>query len=198
MTDTRPTRRRSSARILAGAALAGVATLTVAACGSSPASSSTKTPTSPSASPAPGGGSAAAYTVATATVGQVGTVLVNGEGRTLYLLDSEKGGKLTCTETNGCTKVWPDTELPDGVTKAVSGSGVNSTLVSTVKSPDGKLYLTYGPSQWPLYTYSGDSAPGQAHGQGIHSFGGVWSAITPAGNAAAASQGTSSSTRSGY
>lgn len=185
MTDTRPARRPIPGRTMAWGALAAVATLTVAACGSSAASSSTKAPTS-----------AAAYTVATATVGQVGTVLVNGEGRTLYLLDSEKGGKLTCTDANGCTKVWPDTELPNGVSNGVSGSGVNSTQLGTVKSADGKLYLTYGPSRWPLYTYSGDSAPGQAHGQGIHSFGGVWSAVTPAGIAAAASQGPS--TGGGY
>lgn len=125
-------------------------------------------------------------------------MLVNGQGHTLYLLGSEKGGKLTCTDANGCTKVWPDTELPDGVTKGVASGGVDSTLLSAVKSPDGKLYLAYGASQWPLYTFSGDSAPGEAHGQNIHSFGGTWSAITSAGNPATGSSGgTSSSTGGG-
>lgn len=199
MTDTHPTQRRLSARVLAGLALAAGGALAVTGCGSSQAVSSTKTTPSPSATQPPGKGSATAYTIKTATVPSLGTVLVNGQGRTLYLLSSEKGGKLTCTDANGCTKVWPDAELPAGVTTGVAGGGVDSTLLSTVKTPDGKLYLAYGPSQWPLYTFSGDSAPGEAHGQNIHSFGGTWSAITSAGNAATGSSGgTSSSTSGGY
>ncbi|HEV7626309.1 MAG TPA: hypothetical protein VGO89_07420, partial [Streptomyces sp.] len=33
----------------------------------------------------------------------------------------------------------------------------------------------------PLYTFSGDSAPGQTKGQGINLNGGVWTVVTPAG-----------------
>ncbi|MGH9076838.1 MAG: COG4315 family predicted lipoprotein [Acidimicrobiales bacterium] len=118
-------------------------------------------------------------------MGGLGSVLVDGGGRTLYLLSSEAGGKLTCTDASGCTNVWPDTELPDGVTHGVAGAGVSASSLGTVTSPDGKLYLVYGPSKWPLYTFSGDSAPGQANGQGIHSFGGTWSAVSPGGDAVA-------------
>jgi predicted lipoprotein with Yx(FWY)xxD motif len=106
-------------------------------------------------------------------------VLVDGAGRTLYLLSSEAGGKLTCTDANGCTKVWPDTELPSGVTQATAGSGLQASLLGTVKSADGKLYVTYG--GYPLYQFSGDTGPGLVNGQGIKSFGGSWSAMTPAG-----------------
>ena len=123
---------------------------------------------------------ASAYTVSTATVPPFGQVLVNGDGRTLYLLTSEKGGKLTCTDDNGCTKVWPDTELPSGVTSGVAGSGADASLLGTVKSADGHLYLTYG--GWPLYTYSGDSGSGQSHGSGIMSFGGTWWTLGADGN----------------
>jgi len=145
--------------------------LAVAACGSSSGSGGAAT--------SGGSGSAAAYTVATATVSGT-AVLVNGDGRTFYLLTSEQGGKLTCTDDNGCTKVWPDTELPSGVTSGVAGSGADASLLGTVKSADGHLYLTYG--GWPLYTYSGDSGSGQSHGSGIMSFGGTWWTLGADGN----------------
>jgi predicted lipoprotein with Yx(FWY)xxD motif len=42
---------------------------------------------------------------------------------------------------------------------------------------DGNLQLAY--NGWPLYTYSGDSASGQTNGNGITSFGGVWTIARP-------------------
>jgi predicted lipoprotein with Yx(FWY)xxD motif len=170
MTGT--TWRRASARPLVGAALAATAALAIAACGSS--NSSSTQPKSASGG-SPKGGTA----VATANVNGVGTVLVNGDGRTLYILTSEKGGKLTCTDDNGCTKVWPDTELPHGTTHATAGPGARASLLGTVKSKDGSLYVTY--AGYPLYTYARDTASGQAKGQGIKSFGGTWWAISPSG-----------------
>jgi predicted lipoprotein with Yx(FWY)xxD motif len=123
----------------------------------------------------------AGLTIGTSNVPGVGNVLVNAkDGKTLYLLTSEQGGKLTCTDDNGCTKVWPDTELPSGVSSGIAGNGVNSSLLSTVKTSDGHLYVTY--NGWPLYTYSGDSGPMQSHGQGIQSFGGTWYALDASGN----------------
>ena len=101
----------------------------------------------------------------------MGTVLVNGQGKTLYLLTSEKGGKITCTASNGCTQVWPETVVTSG-TAAAAGSGVQSALLGTVKGASGNLEVTY--NHWPLYTFSGDSGPGVAKGQGLTSFGGTW------------------------
>lgn len=159
----RTVRRSATLAVSAGAGLL------VAACGGG----SSPTPSTST------GGSNAAITVAAANVSGLGTVLVNGDGRTLYILSSEQGGKLTCTDDNGCTKVWPDTELPSGVSSGVAGSGVDSSKLSTVKSAGGKLYLTYG--GWPLYTYTGDSGTMQSHGQGITSFGGTWYALSTSG-----------------
>ena len=136
----------------------------------------------------------AAITVMTASVPGVGTVLVNGDNRTLYQLSSEQGGKLTCTDDNGCTKIWPDTELPAGKTAGIAGTGIQASLLSTVKSSDGKLYLTY--NTYPLYTFSGDTGPGTAAGQGITSFGGTWTAITPAGTPATSAGAAPTSTAS--
>lgn len=156
--------------------LLGGASLLLAACGGSSDTSSSG-----------GGGAAAAYTFSTANVAGLGTVLVNGDNRTIYILSSEAGGKLTCTDDNGCTKVWPDTELPSGVSAGIAGNGAQSSQLGTVKSPDGKLYVTYG--GYPLYTYSGDSGPKQNHGQNITSFGGTWYAIDASGKPVTTSTG---------
>ena len=169
--------------------LIGVASLAVvgAACGSS-THSATPPGTSPPATSGPAtsvpaasgtAGSATAYTVSAQQVGTTGTLLVNGDGRTLYLLSSEKGGKLTCTDANGCTTYWAPVKLPSGVAKAVAGSGVNASLLSSVRSSTGVLYVTYG--GWPLYTFSGDSASGSANGVGVVSFGGTWYGVSTSG-----------------
>ena len=170
----RPLGRSSAYRLLGGSLVLGAA-ITVAACGSSSSSTASG---SGSASSAPAGASSStpAVTISAKSVPGVGTVLVNGQGRTLYLLSSEKGGKITCTDDNGCTKVWPDTELPKGMTAATAGSGVQASLLGTVKDASGALYVTY--NSWPLYTFSGDAGPAVAHGQGITSFGGTWYALT--------------------
>ncbi|MEA2566919.1 MAG: hypothetical protein QOD49_2096 [Actinomycetota bacterium] len=185
---------RRGRRLLSAGALGAAAVLAFAACSKSTTAGtgSTSSPSSSatSSSPTANADADAAITVATASIPGVGTVLVNGSGQTLYLLSSEQGGKLTCTDANGCTKVWPDTELPSGKTAGIAGAGVQASLLSTVKTADGKLYLTY--NTFPLYTFTGDTKTGTAAGQGITSFGGTWSAITPAGAAATTSSASSS------
>ena len=181
MRNTHIQARPRRSRVLKAAAVptTAAAALLLAACGSSGstnasagsggggASSTTAAPTSTS-----GGASSDMITVSSANVPGFGTVLVNGSGRTLYILSSEKDGKITCTDDNGCTKVWPDTELPSGQTAAHAGTGINTALLGTVKDAKGSLYVTYG--GFPLYTFSGDNAAGQANGEGITSFGGTW------------------------
>jgi predicted lipoprotein with Yx(FWY)xxD motif len=108
----------------------------------------------------------------------VGTVLVDGRGQTLYMLTSEKGGKITCTQANGCTQAWPETLLSNG-TAAKAGRGVQSSLLGTVKDASGNPEVTY--NHWPLYTFSGDSGPGVAKGQGLTSFGGTWYVLNGSG-----------------
>jgi predicted lipoprotein with Yx(FWY)xxD motif len=107
-------------------------------------------------------------------------VLVNSQGMTLYVLTSEQGGKITCTDDSGCTKVWPDNELPKGVTSATAGTGVDASKLGTVKNAAGDNYVSYG--GYPLYTFSHDSGPGTANGQGIVSFGGTWETMATSGN----------------
>lgn len=183
--------------LLTRGGLAAAAVVLLAACGSS---STTKTAASTTPSTSATTTAASGITIATASVPGVGTVLVNAkDGRTLYLLTSEQGGKLTCTDANGCTTVWPDTELPAGVTAATAGMGVDASKLGTVKSADGNLYVTY--ASYPLYEFSHDSAAGDAKGQGISSFGGTWWVVSPAGTpvtAAATATTAATPTSSGY
>jgi predicted lipoprotein with Yx(FWY)xxD motif len=178
-------------QLLVGSLALGAAA-TVAACGSS--SSSGAAAGSSTSAPAEAS-SAAAVTISAKDVPGVGTVLVNGQGQTLYLLTSEKGGKITCTAANGCTQVWLETVLASGTTAATAGSGVQSSLLGTVKGASGELEVTY--NHWPLYTFSGDSGPGAAKGEGIATFGGTWYVLNSSGNPVTSSQ-SSPSTGGGY
>jgi predicted lipoprotein with Yx(FWY)xxD motif len=176
--------------LLAGTLALGTAA-TVAACGSS--SSSTAAGAPGSSAPA-GTSSAASATISAKSVPGVGTVLVNGQGQTLYMLTSEKGGKITCTQANGCTQAWPETLLTNGA--ATAGRGVQASLLGTVKDTSGNLEVTY--NHWPLYTFSGDSGPGVAKGQGLTSFGGTWYVLNGSGNPVISSQSGNASSGGGY
>jgi predicted lipoprotein with Yx(FWY)xxD motif len=179
-------RPRITTLLLATAAAA----VALVACGNSSKTTGGAT-SSTTAAPAAGGGAA---TVQTANVSGAGTVLVNAQGGTLYVLTSEKGGKITCTNATGCATVWPAVELPSGMTHAVAGSGVQASLLGTV-SASGQSRVTY--ASYPLYTYSGDTGPGVASGKGISSFGGTWWPISPAGTLVTGSSSSSSTTTGG-
>jgi predicted lipoprotein with Yx(FWY)xxD motif len=166
--------RPGARRVLYGGLVLG-AVATVAACGSS----SSSTGAGSGASSSPGTSSSAAATISAKNVGGFGPVLVDGQGRTLYMLTSEKGGKRTCTDANGCTKFWPEITLPAGTAAAKAGSGVQASLLGTVKDASGTVETTY--NGWPVYTYAGDSGPGQAKGEGITSFGGTWYVLNASG-----------------
>jgi predicted lipoprotein with Yx(FWY)xxD motif len=178
---------------LLAATLALGAAVTVAACGSS---SSSTAAGSPSSSAPAGASSSASAAISAKSVPGLGTVLVNGQGQTLYMLTSEKGGKITCTAANGCTQAWPETVLTSGATTPTAGSGVQASLLGTVKDASGNLEVTY--NHWPLYTFSGDSGPGVAKGQGLTSFGGTWYVLNGSGNPVTSSPSGTASSGGGY
>jgi predicted lipoprotein with Yx(FWY)xxD motif len=117
--------------------------------------------------------------IKTAATSNLGTILVNSQGRTLYTLTSETGGKITCTVSSGCTAYWSEVDLPSGVSAASAGGSANLALLGTEAGATGTV-VTY--NGWPLYTFSGDSGPGQETGQGVSSFGGTWYVISAAGS----------------
>jgi predicted lipoprotein with Yx(FWY)xxD motif len=186
--------RRGMRRAGIGLALATVGVV-AAACSSSPtASSSTTTASTATSSTTTSSTSASGSTavVDTAVVPGLGTILVNSSGRTLYLFTTDKQSTSTCT--GGCLMAWPPLVASGNPT---AGSGVKASLLGTVRNPDGSTQVTY--NHWPLYTFIGDRAPGQARGQGNLTSGGYWWVLGTNGMAveAKASSTTSSTSASG-
>ena len=137
----------------------------------------TTTPAGARAVPAPTTGTAPSYEVRTGTVAGLGTVLVAGNGLTLYMFVPDKrSGVSTCYGV--CATAWPPLLLT-GTSAPVYGPGANPNLLSTTKRSDGTVQVTY--NGWPLYLWVADSEPGQATGQGINNNGGLWYVLNPAG-----------------
>lgn len=104
----------------------------------------------------------------------IGTIIVTGQGRTLYMFAADKHGKSACY--GQCANYWPPL-LTSG--KPTAGKGAKASLLGTTRRKDGKLQVTY--NGHPLYTYVSDTKAGQATGQGLNLSGGLWWAISPAG-----------------
>jgi predicted lipoprotein with Yx(FWY)xxD motif len=120
---------------------------------------------------------------ANATLGK--PVVISPQGRTLYALSPETSGHLLC-KTDECFKVWPPVTVKSSKVKLKAASGVQGHL-GILRRSNGTLQVTLRGE--PLYRFSGDSGKGQAHGQGIESFGGKWHAVT-----ASSSEATSTPT----
>jgi predicted lipoprotein with Yx(FWY)xxD motif len=116
---------------------------------------------------AAGPGTSAAGALKTAKIGGV-TVLTSAKGFTLYWFAPDTPSKSNCN--GGCAAYWP----PVTGTPA-AGPGVPGKL-GTIKRSDGTMQATY--NGHPLYTYIGDTAPGQAHGNNINLNGGLWHEMT--------------------
>lgn len=151
----------------------GVA-LAVAGCGGSSNSSgesaygggSESTATSKSTSSESGGGAA---TLAVKNLGgDVGSVLVDSKGFTLYYFEKDKqGGKSTCY--GPCAAGWP----PMTTEGAAEGmGGVRASKLGTTKRNDGTMQVTY--AGWPLYTFVEDKKPGEDNGTDVKAFGATW------------------------
>lgn len=158
-------------RTLASGAIALVAVLAVA-CGGG----STSTSTSPSAASTASPAAAAATKIAVATDAKLGQILVDDKGITLYLFVADTGSTSTCYSS--CAQIWPPV-LTTGAPQA--GTGVQASLLGTTTRTDGKVEATYGGH--PLYYFVQDKKAGDATGQGVNGFGGLWWTVSPAGTA---------------
>jgi predicted lipoprotein with Yx(FWY)xxD motif len=103
-----------------------------------------------------------------------GKVLVDGNGRTLYLFEADKGTMSKCD--GACAAAWPPLTSSG---KPTAGAGVNASKLGTTKRPDGTTGVTY--AGHPLYTYAGDTAKGQTAGEGLTDYGAEWYALSAAG-----------------
>jgi predicted lipoprotein with Yx(FWY)xxD motif len=108
---------------------------------------------------------------------ELGPILTDGEGMSLYILDADQGGESTCYDA--CAEAWPPAVL---VSDPEVGEEVNTTLIRVIERTDGKTQLTY--NGYPLYYYWEDEAPGDVKGHQIASPLGLWTAISPDGETA--------------
>jgi predicted lipoprotein with Yx(FWY)xxD motif len=155
--------------VVATAGAVPLAALAVAACGG-------------------GGGTATASppktsTGASATVGvantNLGSILVNSTGRTLYRFKADVGTNSECS--GACATAWPPL-LATGTPTA--GTGLTASKLGTITRSGGNHQVTY--DGHPLYLFVKDQKPGQTTGQGVTAFGAAWFALTPSGNQASA------------
>jgi predicted lipoprotein with Yx(FWY)xxD motif len=121
-----------------------------------------------------GGSSGGGATVDVAKNSQLGSILVDSQGRTLYTFAKDTGAQSTCM--GACAQSWPPLTAKGHPT---AGNGVNASMLGTSKRSDGSIQVTYGGH--PLYSYTGDTAPGQVNGNGSTAFGAVWNAVQPSG-----------------
>ena len=163
---------RNGLRMLLALPAVAAAAAVLAACSSSGTSSTSGGSSSTStSSPA----AATAGSLKTTTIGGA-TVLTNSKGFTLYSFAPDTSTKSNCNGT--CAQNWPPVQGP------ATASGVKGTF-GTIKRSDGSTQATF--DGHPLYTFVGDTAPGQAKGNGLNALGGLWHEITTSGTAPAGS-----------
>lgn len=155
----------------------GVA-LAVAGCGGG----STQTASGESKGGHYGGGSSSAAgpgaaSVSVASVGDLGKVIVDSEGLTLYYFEKDKNGKSACYKA--CASAWPP--LTTGGAPQAAG-GAESSKLGTSNRKDGTTQVTY--AGWPLYTYVADAKSGEDNGTDVDSFGAAWYPLHPNGEKA--------------
>jgi len=163
---------RTRALAVAGIAAAGIA---IAGCGGSDSGGGA---TAANGYGAPSGtvkDSSGAASVDLAKTG-LGKALVDGQGRTLYLFEADKGTKSACD--GACAAAWPPLTTTG---KPTAGSGIAAAKLGTSERGDGTTGVTY--NGHPLYYYAGDSAPGQTSGQGLDDYGAEWYVLSASGNA---------------
>jgi predicted lipoprotein with Yx(FWY)xxD motif len=176
--------RRRFTLIVAAAWLAAMA-LVVAGCGGSMSSSPTTTH-------GVGGSTHASAALVSTRMIKGRTVLVNNRGFTLYTFAPDQHKRVTCT--GSCAAVWPPLKLKAGQKPTASGAAQAAKLASDKNSAGGNV-VTY--AGWPLYTYTADTMPGEAKGQGLNLNGGVWHVITPTGMVIMNTVGSGSGSTSG-
>lgn len=147
------------------APMLGIAAL-LAACGSGAAAPTTAPATTAPVTQAPASEAppAATGTAIALADTSLGTILVDGQGLTLYMFTADADGKSACS--GDCRASWPPVT---GTGDPVLGAGLNAADFATITRDDGATQVTF--HAMPLYTFAGDKATGDANGQGV---GGKW------------------------
>jgi predicted lipoprotein with Yx(FWY)xxD motif len=159
--------RSTSITIVAAGSVRLLGALAVAGCGSSGGSNSSGSPTPPQTA----SGRPATFGVANVSLE---SILVDSQGRTLYLFRGDSRRRSACS--GACAVDCPPLRVTG---KPPAGQGAKASIVATSARLDGKAQITH--NGHPLYVFSGDQEPGDTNGQGVNAFGGLWYAVSPAG-----------------
>lgn len=148
-----------------------VVPLAIAGCGGDDDDNGTTSAGTETTSTQAGGGSGV---VSVADNPDLGKILVDANGVTLYLFEKDEGGESACY--GGCAAEWPP-YTTSGQPQAQGGA--LAPKLGTTKRDDGSTQVTY--AGFPLYTYIGDSGPGDTNGNDLEAFGAEWYALQPSG-----------------
>jgi predicted lipoprotein with Yx(FWY)xxD motif len=123
-----------------------------------------------SAPPTTGTGAVPSATATTLDLANsnLGQILVDSQGRSLYLFGADAGTNSTCTSA-GCVAEWPPL-IANGTPQV--GVGLPANELGTTTRADGHQQITY--AGHPLYYFAGDTQPGTTAGQGLNDNGGPW------------------------
>lgn len=179
----------------------GVLALVLAACGGSSSSSSSEQTSSGSAGSkaseeGEGGGKPVKAApnaeegttfVSLGNANDLGMVLVNSQGMTLYDFKKDNGTESSCY--GACEGFWPPL-IASG--EPQPSNGADASLLGTTERKDGKMQVTY--AGHPLYTFVEDTKPGEANGNNLDKFGGEWYALDSKGDEPSTSGGEGTAT----
>ena len=132
----------------------------------SAAAPSEAAPSEPAASAAAGDATIAL------TTNDLGTMIVDADGKSLYAFTPDTAGTSTCYDE--CATNWPP--LLADVGDLTAGEGLDQSKLTTTDRTDGTKQVKYG--DWPLYYFAGDAAAGDTNGQGV---GTKWYVVDAAG-----------------
>ena len=113
-------------------------------------------------------------TITTADHPRLGSILVDGDGFTLYMFRQDGATSSSCT--GGCARSWPPL-IASLVNLKLAGEGVSEDLVGTITREDETSQVTYNGK--PLYNFASDKDTGDTRGHGV---GGQWFALSPTGD----------------
>ncbi len=176
------------------ALMAALAALVIAGCGGGGSSTSSESSEATTASSGEGAKPVTAAPnaekgtvfVSLGNAGDLGMVLVDSKGMTLYEFKKDKGTESSCY--GACEQAWPPL-LTTG--EPQPSNGTDAALLGTTKRKDGTTQVTYNGR--PLYGFAGDKKPGEANGNDFSEFGAQWYALTAQGEEPEDNGGDSSS-----
>jgi predicted lipoprotein with Yx(FWY)xxD motif len=102
----------------------------------------------------------------------LGTILVDPEGFTLYIFTPDQDAEGTSTCNDDCAAAWPPVPADTPI-----GADLDDSLFSTITRDDGSEQLAI--NGMPLYLFANDAAPGDTNGQGAND---IWFVVDPTGN----------------